>query len=55
LKFKFVVEVDTKNDGITRDAGHHDLASIIMEELAGAIAPWPWVIMTEVGEISEGS
>jgi hypothetical protein len=56
VNFRFVVNVETKNDGLTRDAGREAIAVILTEIIAEAVnRELPWVISWKVEEGDEGA
>jgi hypothetical protein len=50
VRFKFVVEVEVKDNGLARDAGELALATILSERLVRAVGDLPWVLQTSVTE-----
>jgi hypothetical protein len=43
--FQFYVEVDVKNDAITRECGEHDIAMMLLSNLEkNKLNSLPWVI-----------
>jgi hypothetical protein len=52
LKFKFVLDIDVKNDRLTRDAGRIDLEIMLLDMISRSVHELPWIIRTEAKEIS---
>lgn len=56
MKFRYVVEVDVKNDGLTQDCGYDDLARMIQADLENnQLKTLPWVINQRYRRIGEGN
>ena len=47
MKFRFVVEIEVKNDALTREAGKSDITVMLQEHLEeNKLATLPWVVQT---------
>jgi predicted N-formylglutamate amidohydrolase len=54
MKFRFAVEIEVKNDGLTQDMGQHDLAMMLLAILEdNKIASVPWVIGQHYAVVKE--
>ena len=54
MTFRFVVDVDVKNDAITRDCHAHDLAMMVMQNLEdNKLDTLPWVIEVNIAQITK--
>ena len=50
MKFQYEIEIEVKNDGLTRDAGRTDLTAMLKENLAKSVSDLPWVLRTDIKE-----
>jgi len=55
VKFTYKVEVEVKNDGLSRDAGRRDLSRILQDRLGEALIDLPWVIRIYMEEKRDAS
>lgn len=47
MKVRFFVEIEVKNDALTRDAGREDITLMLQEHLErNKLADLPWVVET---------
>lgn len=52
MTFKFIVEVETKNDALTKECGEDDIRTMLAERLVNpGMAGLPWVIDYQVFSI----
>jgi hypothetical protein len=48
MKFSFVINIETKNDELTRDMGEDELATMLFEMIHKKLPHAPWIISTEL-------
>jgi hypothetical protein len=48
MKFSFVINVETKNDGLTRDTTEDELATMLFEMIHKKLPRAPWIISIEL-------
>ena len=54
MKFRYAVEIEIKNDALTREAGEHDLAMMIQNRLEdNLLDELPWVIEAHYALVKE--
>ena len=52
MKFNLIVEIEVKNDAITRECGRHDIAMMLLSNLEqNKLNSLPWVIDQHYGFI----
>jgi hypothetical protein len=53
MKFIIAVEIEVKNDAITRECGEHDMAMMLLSNLeSNKLSTLPWVIDQYYGFIT---
>jgi hypothetical protein len=48
MRFEFVINIETKNDELTRDMGKDELATMLFEMISKRLPQAPWIISTEL-------
>jgi hypothetical protein len=48
MRFEFVINIETKNDELTRDMGEDELATMLFEMISKRLPQAPWIISTEL-------
>lgn len=55
MKYVVAVEIDVKNDALTQESEHNDIAVILLDSLANnKLSDLPWVLEANYGMLTRG-